>query len=159
MGIFLCSTVVCFDYSSMTKIYFDFIYSILDILMSMSNTRNSDRNSTSSFHDNVRQIAEKKQQLEAKTREAIRRLPIVLNEQQIKRLKEHKYASEGITLLDPFMQEFWKWLVQFCPLWVAPNLITIVGLALNIGTSILLMILTNGATEQVHRFIFYLFLK
>jgi hypothetical protein len=125
----------------------------------MSNTRNSDKNLTSSFRDNVKPILEKKQQLEAKTKEAIRRLPVVLNEQQIRRLKEHKYASEGTTLFDPFMQKFWKWLVEFCPLWVAPNLLTIIGLALNIGTSILLMILTDGATEQVHRFIFYLFLK
>jgi hypothetical protein len=47
------------------------------------------------------------------------------------------------------MQEFWKWLVQYCPLWVAPNLVTIVGLVINIGTSVLLMIETNGAKEEV----------
>jgi len=53
------------------------------------------------------------------------------------------------------MQKFWKWLVEFCPLWVAPNLVTIVGLALNIGTSVLLMIETNGAKEQCSRWIYF----
>lgn len=82
-------------------------------------------------------------------RETIQRLPSVLTTQEITRLREHRYASEGTTLLDPYMQRFWKWLVEYCPLWVAPNLITIVGLAINIATSILLMIYTKGATEQV----------
>jgi choline/ethanolamine phosphotransferase len=81
--------------------------------------------------------------------EAIQRLPNVLTTQEITRLREHRYASEGTTLLDPYMQRFWKWLVEYCPLWVAPNLITIVGLAINIATSILLLIYTKGATEQV----------
>lgn len=100
--------------------------------------------------DNVRQLTEKTRKLENDAREALRRLPVVLNKQEIQRLKEHKYSSEGITLVDPYMQVFWTWLVEFCPLWVAPNLITIVGLALNIGSSVLLMILTDGGKEQVH---------
>ena len=80
----------------------------------------------------------------------LRRLPVVLTEQQLKRLKEHRYASEGTTLLDPCMQHFWKWLVEFCPLWVAPNLLTIVGLLINIATSIVLLVSTDGAKEQVN---------
>jgi choline/ethanolamine phosphotransferase len=82
-------------------------------------------------------------------KELVRRLPGILTDQQIKRLKEHKYASEGTTLLDPYMQIFWKRLVEYCPLWVAPNLVTIIGLAINIATSISLLILTDGAREQV----------
>jgi choline/ethanolamine phosphotransferase len=114
----------------------------------MSAQRNSDKNLTSTFRNNVRQLSERTQRLETNARAALRRLPVVLNEQEIRRLREHKYESEGITLLDPFMQKYWKWLLQFCPLWVAPNLITIFGLAINIGTSILLMLFTNGAKEQ-----------
>jgi len=120
----------------------------------MSVRQSTDTNLTSSLRNNVKQFTQKTQKLEEDARAAIRRLPTVLNEQQIKRLKEHKYASEGITLLDPAMQKYWTWLVEFCPLWVAPNLITIVGLALNIGTSVLLMIATNGAKEQVKKFFF-----
>ena len=143
-----------------------FLNVILDIFVSMSMNRTSDKNLTSSLRNNVRQLTEKTQQLETNARAAIRRLPVVLNEQQIKRLKEHQYASEGTTLFDPYMQIFWKWLVEFCPLWVAPNLLTTIGLVLNIGTSVLLMFLTNGGKEQVkkififenkkNKFIFYL---
>ncbi|CAF1264631.1 unnamed protein product [Adineta steineri] len=117
---------------------------------------NLDKSPSALLRNNVRQLKEKTEKLKTDAKEAVRRMPIVLTEQQLKRLKEHKYASEGITLFDPFMQEFWKWLVEFCPLWAAPNLITIVGLALNIGTSVLLMIETNGAKEQCSRWIYFL---
>jgi hypothetical protein len=116
--------------------------------MATSN-RNLDKSPSALLRNNVQQLKEKTQKLEKNAKDAVRRMPVVLTEQQLKRLKEHKYASEGTTLFDPFMQVFWKWLVQYCPLWVAPNLVTIVGLALNIGTSVLLMIETNGAKEEV----------
>jgi len=116
--------------------------------------RTSDTNLKFSLRQNVKQLTEKTHQLEANARAAIRRLPVILNEQQIKRLKEHKYSSEGTTLLDRPMQKYWTWLVQYCPLWVAPNLLTIIGLALNIGTSVLLMVLTNGGKEKVNKVLF-----
>ncbi|CAF1358398.1 unnamed protein product [Adineta ricciae] len=114
-----------------------------------------DRSPSALIRDNIQQLKEKRDKLQNNAKEAVRRMPEVLTEQELKRLKEHKYASEGITLFDPFMQEFWKWLVEFCPLWVAPNLLTIVGLALNIGTSVLLMIETNGAKEQCSSWIYF----
>ncbi|CAF1041875.1 unnamed protein product [Rotaria sordida] len=123
--------------------------------MATSN-RNLDKSPSALIRHNVRQLKEQTQKLQTNAKEAVRRMPVVLTEQQLKRLKEHKYASEGITLFDPIMQEFWKWLVEYCPLWVAPNLLTIVGLALNIGTSVLLMIETDGAKEQCSRWIYFL---
>lgn len=113
------------------------------LLMATSN-RNVEKSPSA-----LARMKEKTQKIQSNAKEAVRRMPIVLTEQQLTRLKEHKYASAGITLFDPVMQEFWKWLVEYCPLWVAPNLLTIVGLALNIGTSVLLMIETNGAKEEV----------
>src|SRR5271156_5474766 len=94
------------------KCYFRYFF------LNISMNRTSDKNLTSSLRDNVKQLTKKTHQLETNARAAIRRLPVVLNEQEIKRLKEHKYASEGTTLLDPYMQKFWKWLVEYCPLWV-----------------------------------------
>ena len=129
---------------------------ILDIfhLLSMSAQTSFGRSSTTTLRDNVQQMATNPRQFEANAQAIIRRWPDILTAQEIKRLKEHKYASEGITLFDPYMQKFWKWLVEFCPMWIAPNLITLVGLAINIVTSVLLMILTNGAKEQVEKKIF-----
>jgi hypothetical protein len=108
-----------------------------------------DKSPSALLRDNVRQIKAHTQKLQSNAKEAVRRMPVVLTEQQLTRLKEHKYASAGTTLFDPFMQKFWIKLVEYCPLWVAPNLLTIVGLAMNIGTSVLLMIGTNGAKEEV----------
>lgn len=59
-----------------------------------------------------------------------------LTQAQIARLKEHKYSAQGRSLLEAIFQPFWNWVVTLMPLWVAPNLITIVGLIVNIITSV-----------------------
>ena len=38
------------------------------------------------------------------------------------------------------MQPYWRWLVTKVPLWVAPNLITFVGLVLNLFTTVLVVL-------------------
>lgn len=63
----------------------------------------------------------------------------LLSPAQLKRLTEHKYSCTSISLLDPFLQPWWCWLVSKTPLWLAPNLITIVGLAVNIITTLILI--------------------
>lgn len=121
----------------------------------MFTNKKSFKTTKASFRENVKNFKETTHQLEANAKKAIRRLPVVLNEQQIQRLKQHKYSSEGVTVLDPCMQKFWKRLVEYFPVWIAPNLITIVGLMVNIATSVLLMFLTNGAIEPVNtKFLF-----
>jgi len=71
----------------------------------------------------------------------------ILSDQQIKRLKEHKYSSNCASLFDPYMQIFWNWFVTLVPLWIAPNLITIVGLAINIITTAVVLWYCPTATE------------
>ncbi|CAF1022946.1 unnamed protein product [Adineta ricciae] len=93
---------------------------------------------------------------ESKIQEAIRHLPAIFNEEQIENLKKHKYDHEGTTLLDPYMQKYWDWFVEFFPLWMAPNLLTIIGLAFHVSASIFLMILTNGAKEPCTRWMYFL---
>lgn len=112
---------------------------------------NSDRYSPSPLRNYARSYTQENPSWENYILTILRRLPPVLNEQEIKRLREHKYASEGVTLLDPYMQKFWNWLVKLCPLWVAPNLITIIALIINIVTSVTLMVLSNNGKEQVSR--------
>jgi len=72
----------------------------------------------------------------------------ILSDVQLKKLAEHKYSSSCQSLLDPIMQKYWQWFVNFVPLWVAPNLITIVGLAVNIITSIILILHCPTAKEE-----------
>ena len=73
----------------------------------------------------------------------------ILSLQQLKALSNHKYSSEGSSITEPVLQLFWRWLVEQVPLWVAPNLITIVGLIINVGTSLLLMYYSPDAKTQV----------
>lgn len=63
----------------------------------------------------------------------------LLSAQQLKRLSDHKYSCSNVSLLDPIMQPWWNWLVQQVPLWLAPNLITIIGLIVNIVTTLILV--------------------
>lgn len=71
-----------------------------------------------------------------------------LSRHQLKRLEEHRYQSAGRSLLEPLMQGYWEWLVGRVPSWIAPNLITIIGLSINICTTILLVFYCPTATEQ-----------
>ncbi|XP_050841205.1 choline/ethanolaminephosphotransferase 1 isoform X3 [Serinus canaria] len=71
-----------------------------------------------------------------------------LSKHQLKRLEEHKYQSAGRSLLEPIMQGYWEWLVGRVPAWIAPNLITIIGLLINILTTLLLVCYCPTATEQ-----------
>lgn len=76
----------------------------------------------------------------------------VLSRHQLKRLEEHRYSSSGRSLFEPAMQRYWEWLVRRMPPWIAPNLITIVGLATNIFTTLVLVYYCPTATEQVPTF-------
>lgn len=73
----------------------------------------------------------------------------VLSNSQLKRLAEHKYSCTNSSLLDPFLQPWWNWVVQCLPLWLAPNLITIMGLAVNIVTSLVLIYYNPDGTREV----------
>ncbi|KAF0034745.1 hypothetical protein F2P81_012503 [Scophthalmus maximus] len=72
-----------------------------------------------------------------------------LSRHQLKRLEEHRYSSAGRSLLEPLMQCYWEWLVGRVPSWIAPNLITIVGLATNVFTTLVLIYYCPTATEQI----------
>merc|ERR1712226_359800 len=54
-----------------------------------------------------------------------------LNQKQIENIKKHKYKSEGASILDPAYQKFWVSLVEHVPYWMAPNILTLLGLLAN----------------------------
>ena len=79
-----------------------------------------------------------------------------LSREKIARLKEHKYSATGRSLLETITQPFWNWVVTLMPLWVAPNLITIVGLIVNMVTSVAVVAysrLANSHDVPPHIFI------
>jgi len=72
----------------------------------------------------------------------------ILTDKELKKLKEHVYSSSCASLLDPLMQKYWNWFVTLVPLWIAPNLITMAGLIVNILTSLVLVLYCPTATEM-----------
>jgi hypothetical protein len=73
----------------------------------------------------------------------------LLSAAQLKRLGEHKYKYDSCSILDPYLQVYWNWLVSKVPIWLAPNLITILGLLVNILTTLLLVWFSPDAQSEV----------
>jgi len=84
-----------------------------------------------------------------KTGSNLKLLPSVLSPHQLANLSLHKYASAGTTLLDPIFQPFWVWTVNKIPMNIAPNLLTIIGLIVNVVTSLLMMFYSPNADVSV----------
>lgn len=78
----------------------------------------------------------------------------ILNNEQLKRLKLHKYSATGSSLLEPYFQIYWRWLVELFPMWLAPNTITVVGLLINAITSLLLILYCPSATESAPSWVY-----
>lgn len=74
-----------------------------------------------------------------------------LSAAQLRRLEEHRYSAAGVSVLEPPLQLYWTWLLQWIPLWVAPNSITLLGLAVNLLTTLVLIFYCPTATEEVGR--------
>lgn len=84
----------------------------------------------------------------------INRKEPILSPTQLKKLKEHKYSASSASLFDPVLQHWWNWLVKQVPLWLAPNLITILGLIVNILTSLILIYYSPDCRSEVGIFNF-----
>ncbi|CAH0560793.1 unnamed protein product [Brassicogethes aeneus] len=75
----------------------------------------------------------------------------LLTDTQLRRLSEHKYSCQSVSLLDSYLQVYWNWLVAKVPVWLAPNLITILGLVINIITSLILVWFSPDARQEAPR--------
>lgn len=87
---------------------------------------------------------------------AVMCLPEPLTALQLKRLEEHKYSATGRSLLEPIMQVYWNWLVEKVPLWLAPNTITMVGLIMNVLTTLIVVYYCPTAMEEAPAWAFLL---
>ncbi|XP_053976154.1 cholinephosphotransferase 1-like isoform X4 [Hylaeus volcanicus] len=80
----------------------------------------------------------------------------LLSPGQLKRLSEHKYSCTTNSLLDGLLQPWWNWLVSKVPLWLAPNLITVLGLVVNILTTLILVYYSPDARTEAPRWACFL---
>ena len=109
---------------------------------------NASTNSLKNTFNNIKLNAIPK--AESKIKEKLEEMKPVLNNAQLKNLNAHTYSSSGSSILDPIFQPFWKWLVEQMPIYLAPNLITIIGLIINVVTSTILILYSPNATEPVN---------
>ncbi|XP_011331571.1 cholinephosphotransferase 1 isoform X6 [Ooceraea biroi] len=80
----------------------------------------------------------------------------LLSPGQLKRLSEHKYSCTTNSLLDALLQPWWDWLVSKVPLWLAPNLITVLGLIVNVITTLILVYYSPDAKAEAPRWACFL---
>jgi hypothetical protein len=55
-----------------------------------------------------------------------------LKQETLVNLKNYKYVSGEYSLLDNLLTPFWNTSVQYLPIWMAPNLVTLIGLSFSI---------------------------
>ena len=80
----------------------------------------------------------------------------ILSPTELQRVSEHKYAPGCYTPLDYiFYKHIWDPTLNLIPLWMAPNLITLLG-TIVISMSVLLVLLLSTASTPVPAWAFYL---
>lgn len=78
----------------------------------------------------------------------------VLTSEHLRGLKDHKYKADGVSITEVFLQPIWRKIVEFVPLWVAPNLLTFTGLAINVITTLIVVLLDLKAEGKVYTCIY-----
>ncbi|XP_063712220.1 cholinephosphotransferase 1-like [Symsagittifera roscoffensis] len=71
-----------------------------------------------------------------------------LNQKQIDNIRRHKYKAEGSSLVEPVFQKFWVSLIDHVPSWMAPNILTLLGLTANFIAFLPLAILCPTFKEE-----------
>lgn len=76
----------------------------------------------------------------------------LLTQPQLEGLKTHVYRSQGISLIESLvLKRFWRWLVSFLPLTIAPNVITFSGFLIAMATSLAVIFSDLNAEGKVRK--------
>ena len=74
----------------------------------------------------------------------------IFNEREIYAAKHYKYnGTDDSIFCKLFWRRWWNYLIEFFPLWVAPNLMTFVGFLFEIVSFIMSFILTDGLKKDL----------
>ncbi|KAK9792253.1 hypothetical protein WJX73_008786 [Symbiochloris irregularis] len=71
-------------------------------------------------------------------------------------LKQYEYKSGGYTWLDDLHQPFWNWVTAHLPLWLAPNVITLIGLAGLLVAYIVAFVYLPGFAGEAPAWVYFL---
>ena len=72
----------------------------------------------------------------------------IFSVQEIDNARRHKYSGTDKSILVKLVfRRWWDWLIQFVPMWVAPNLITLVGFLVELFSFIVSFVTSNELRE------------
>lgn len=77
-----------------------------------------------------------------------------LSEAGLENIKNHKYVAGKYTPLDNLLNPFWAWATEFLPMWMAPNLVTLLGFSLMIFSYCLCWFYSPSFVEVPPRWVF-----
>lgn len=60
-----------------------------------------------------------------------------LNKEALVNLKNYKYVAGNYSIIDKIINPFWVGFTELFPMWLAPNMVTLVGLMLPLLTALL----------------------
>lgn len=67
--------------------------------------------------------------------------PSVLSQDALNNLRLYKYAGVDDSLVSKYiLKHYWNWMLNFFPLWMAPNLITLLGFLFIVNNFILVLV-------------------
>ena len=72
-----------------------------------------------------------------------------ITKQGLLNLKAYKYVSGGSSLMDNIMNYWWEFTLNFIPMSMAPNLITLVGLVINLLGAIQFLFYDSTLTKKM----------
>ncbi|KAI3659471.1 hypothetical protein MP638_004533 [Amoeboaphelidium occidentale] len=79
-----------------------------------------------------------------------------VTEEGLKNLKYYKYGAVDLSPLSKYvLQPYWSYMVQFFPLWMAPNLITLLGLLCVVLNVLLVAIYIPDLETPSHSWIYF----
>ena len=81
--------------------------------------------------------------------------PQPLTPDGVEHIATHKYVGGKYTPLDNVLNPFWFWATEHVPMWMAPNLITMLGLMCNVAAFILFWTLSPSFGSDVEPWVFY----
>lgn len=75
---------------------------------------------------------------------------IKLTETEKHNLRNHVYRSQGCSILEKYiLKDFWNWLTDKFPLWLAPNLITLAGFVVTVAGTLSVLLQDRQGKGEV----------
>eukprot|EP01134_Creolimax_fragrantissima_P002479 CFRG2479T1 len=80
----------------------------------------------------------------------------IFSPEEIKNLKNHRYSSTDGSLLSKVMNPWWSFAVTLIPTWVAPNILTLIGLLSTLLSTCVLLFYCPGMDGEAPRWVYVL---